>query len=99
MGSRAAATHRLADLIAASGHAVSISEEVESAHADLGGVDVAVVNVGCPRPDRPAEALEPVTVGADRAPRRRWRASGRPRQLDLPHNRFLVDTKLVSWLA
>ena len=54
---------RLADIIAASGHSVSISEEVESALADLSGVDLAVVNIGCPRPDRPAEALEPVTVG------------------------------------
>ena len=54
---------RLAGIIAASGHAVSISGEVESSLADLRGVDLAVVNIGCPRPDRPAEALELVTVG------------------------------------
>jgi hypothetical protein len=54
---------RLADIVAASGHAVSISEKVEPALADLRGVDVAVVNIGCPRPDRPAEALVPVAVG------------------------------------
>ncbi len=56
-------TARLADILAASGHGLSISEDVETALADLSGVDLAVVNVGCPRPDRPAEALEPVTVG------------------------------------
>ena len=54
---------RLADIIAASGHSVSINEEVESALADLRGVDLVVVNIGCPRPERPAEALVPVTVG------------------------------------
>jgi uncharacterized protein len=54
---------RLADIVAAGGHAVSISEDVESALADLRGVDLAVVNIGCPRPERPAEALHPVSVG------------------------------------
>jgi uncharacterized protein len=54
---------RLADIVAASGHAVSISEEVEPALADLRGVDLTIVNIGCPRPERPAEALDPVTVG------------------------------------
>ncbi len=54
---------RLADIIAASGQAVSISEDVESALADLRRVDLVVVNIGRPRPDRPAEALERVTIG------------------------------------
>ena len=76
---------RLADIIAASGHSVSISEEVESALADLRGVDLAVVNIGCPRPERPAEALVPVSVGLTAHLTRGGGLSWRPRQLDLPH--------------
>jgi len=53
----------LADLIAAVGHTVAITDQVEPALSDLTGVDLVVVNVGCPRPARPSQALEPVSTG------------------------------------
>src|SRR4029453_4419982 len=59
-------SQRLADIIAALGHEVTISEAVEQALANPGQPDLIVVNIGNPREARPQSRIDAVERGLDR---------------------------------
>jgi uncharacterized protein len=57
---------RLADIIAALGHGVTVSEAVEQALAEPGEPDLIVINIGNPREARPQSRIDAAERGLDR---------------------------------